>query len=183
MKTAKKQRDDWEAELGETIASANGLPTEATKDEKLNDLDDAEEDTRMGGGLLAALKKNKSKKAKKGKMVDNDFVEGEDPGTASNGALDLASKEPEEAAFDDEDDIFAGRPKKGKPGAGKNEAEQKTEEADEEGGKMKSKKEKEKEKREREKQRKKEQVRFYAQIRPYLEFPIWKANYNVHLGR
>jgi translation initiation factor 5B len=158
-KTGKKQQDDWEAEL---IASANGLATEAGKDEKLNDLDDAEEDTGMGGGLLAALKKNKSKKAKKGKMVDNDFVEGEDPGTASNGAVDLASKQPEEATLDDEEDIFAGQPKKGKPSAGKSEVEQKTEEAEEDGGKMKSKKEKEREKKEREKQRKKEQVRFYA---------------------
>jgi len=157
-KAAKKQRDDWEAELGESAPAANGLPAEVTKDVKPDDLDGGEEDTGMGGGLLAALKKNKSKKAKKGKVVDNDFVEGEDLEAATNGAADLTSKQPEEATLDDEDDIFAGPPKKSKAGAEKGGVEENTEEADEEGAKVKSKKEKEREKKEREKQRKKEQA-------------------------
>lgn len=108
---------------------------------------------------MAALKKNRSKKAKKGKAVDNDFVEGEDPtqaNTNGDAAADFASKAPEEGTFDDEDDVFAGKPKKGKAAPASKKAEPAEEE--EEGGKVKSKKEKEKEKKEREKQRKKEQV-------------------------
>ncbi|KMU77721.1 eukaryotic translation initiation factor 5B [Coccidioides immitis RMSCC 3703] len=142
----KKQQDDWEAELGESITPTNGQPDNAAESNATPNEDDDE----MGGGLLAALRKNKNRKAKKGKAVNNDFVEGEDP-TAG-----LESKEPEEATFD-EDDVFAGTAKKSKPIAKDEPSKQKTKDA-EEGGKVKSKKEKEKEKKEREKQRKKEQA-------------------------
>lgn len=141
----KRQDDDWEAELGEA-APVNDAPAE----DQPADADDAgEDDEAGGGGLMAALRKNKAKKAKKGKPV-NDFVEGEDAAT------DLASKAPEEGTFD-EDDVFAGKPKKpikeiATPAPAK-------EEEEEDGQfRVKSKKEKEKEKKEREKQRKKEQV-------------------------
>lgn len=141
----KRQEEDWEAELGETAA-----PTEApAEDEAQNDGENAaEEEQSGGGGLMAALRKNKARKAKKGKPV-NDFVEGEDAGA------DLASKQPEEGTFD-EDDVFAGKPKK----IIKEVAPPSAPASDEGEFRVKSKKEKEKEKKEREKQRKKEQVRF-----------------------
>lgn len=157
----KRQEEDWEADLGESPAApATDAPVEANGDAEANGDDD-----QMGGGLLAALKKNRSKKAKKGKAVDHDFVEGEDPTQAdANGdaAVDFASKAPEEGTFDDEDDVFAGKPKKGKAAPTPKKAE--PVEAAEEGGKVKSKKEKEKEKKEREKQRKKEQVSDFVRL-------------------
>lgn len=156
----KRQEEDWEADLGESApVPASDAPAEANGDAEAN----SDDDQMGGGGLLAALKKNRSKKAKKGKVLDNDFVEGEDPTQAdTNGdaAVDFASKAPEEGTFDDEDDVFAGKPKKGKAVPAPKKAE--PEEDVEEGGKVKSKKEKEKEKKEREKQRKKEQVSDYV---------------------
>lgn len=143
----KKQQDDWEADLGETITPTNGQAENAETSPA------AEGEDEMGGGLLAALRKNRSKK-KKGKGADNDFVEGEDP--AADEAADFASKAPEEGTFD-EDDVFAGNAKP-KPSAKKETAQPKEQDAGD-GLRVKSKKEKEKEKKEREKQRKKEQVR------------------------
>ena len=73
----KQQQDDWEADLGESIdpaatATENG---ETAPDGDANgDADEA-----GAGGLLAALRKNKDKRAKKGKKQVDDFVEGEDP--------------------------------------------------------------------------------------------------------
>jgi translation initiation factor 5B len=153
-KGGKKQDDDWAAELGETPDAA----PEANTTEDVNG--DGEADM-GGGGLLAALKKNKNKRAKKGKPVD-DFVEGEDP-PAADGSVEesnLNGKAPEVANL--EEDVFAGTTKKNKPG--KKAQDKVTEDPadgskDEEGG-MKSKKEKEKEKKERERQRKKEQVSY-----------------------
>lgn len=149
----KQQEEDWEAELGEAAPPAGDAQNPTNGDAEANG--DGEGDG-MGGGLLAALKKNRSKKAKKGKNVDNDWVEGEDPTQADadgNAAVDLASKAPQEGSFEDEDDVFSGKPKaKPAPKA------QPKQEDEGEGGKLKSKKEKEKEKKEREKQRKKEQV-------------------------
>lgn len=137
----RKQEEDWEAELGEAApaadAPANDQPADGAEDEG---------EPEMAGGLMAALRKNKAKKAKKGKPI-NDFVEGEDP------AADLASKAPEEGTFD-EDDVFAGKPKK----PIKEVAPPPPEAADDGEFRVKSKKEKEREKKEREKQRKKEQV-------------------------
>ncbi|EFR00075.1 eukaryotic translation initiation factor 5B [Nannizzia gypsea CBS 118893] len=142
-KSNKKADDDWEAELGESIAPVNQTEN---KEEPQAEAAAPEEDDDLGGGLLAALRKNKNKKAKRGKPT-NDFVDGEDL------AATIESKQPEEGTFD-EDDVFAGKPKA--KGATKKEAAK--QEEPEEGGKLKSKKEKEKEKKEREKQRKKEQA-------------------------
>lgn len=154
----KKAEEDWEAELGETVPAANDAPAEANGEAQANGGGD--DDDQMGGGLLAALKKNRSKKAKKGKVAQNDFVDGEDPtqedANGGDAVVDLASKAPQEGTFDD-DDVFAGKPKKAKPAPAPAKTEEDPGEA-QEGGKVKSKKEKEKEKKEREKQRKKEQV-------------------------
>jgi translation initiation factor 5B len=137
----KRQDEDWEAELGESAAA----PTDAPAEEQAQDGGENAEEA-GGGGLMAALRKNKARKAKKGKPV-NDFVEGEDAGA------DLASKQPEEGTFD-EDDVFAGKPNK----PIKEVAPPPAPAADEGEFRVKSKKEKEKERKEREKQRKKEQV-------------------------
>lgn len=149
-KKGKKQEDDWENEVAEDAGAAqNSTEAEAG----------APEEAAEAGGLLAALKKNKEKRKKKGK-ADNEFVAGEDLAAILNGANGdgdetLAHKEPEEATFED----VVAESKKGKKG--------KVLEDDDDndsvasgavGGGMKSKKEKEKEKKEREKQRKKEQV-------------------------
>ncbi|KAK2737690.1 hypothetical protein FQN57_007438 [Myotisia sp. PD_48] len=145
-KKSNKQQDDWEAELGESIAPTDQNAAETNPDAP-ND-----ENEGVGGGLLAMLRKNKTKKSKKGKGADNDFVEGED----IDGA-DLSSKQPQEAVADDEDDVFAGNAKPRK-GDAKKQQPAKPDAADEAGGKLKSKKEKEKERKEKEKQRKKEQA-------------------------
>lgn len=150
-KGGRKQEDDWEAELGESIAPTNGEADQQPAEDAPK-----EEESAGGGGLLAALKKNKTKKAKKGKP-ENDWVEGEDPTQDANGAVDLASKEPEEGNFDD-DDVFAGNAKPKTPAKPAGKAAKEAPKAATEELKVKSKKEKEKEKKEREKQRKKEQV-------------------------
>ncbi|GAQ11377.1 eukaryotic translation initiation factor 5B [Aspergillus lentulus] len=143
----RKQDDDWEAELGESIAPVSEQPKEETP------ADAAPEEDGMGGGLLAALRKNKTKKAKKGKPV-NDFVEGEDATEQANGDVDFASKQPEEGTFDEED-VFAGK-KNQKPAKATPPAPASVEGDGE--IRVKSKKEKEREKKEREKQRKREQA-------------------------
>ncbi|KAL4997332.1 hypothetical protein BDV10DRAFT_186325 [Aspergillus recurvatus] len=144
----RKQEEDWEAELGESIPPAGG-DSPAQEEAPGADGDDGEVG---GGGLLAALRKNKNKKAKKGKPT-NDFVEGEDPTQETNGDAEFASKQPEEGTFD-EDDVFAG--KKNKPIKA---APPAPAPADEDSGpRVKTKKEKEREKKEREKQRKREQA-------------------------
>ncbi|KAI4170170.1 MAG: hypothetical protein LQ343_005176 [Gyalolechia ehrenbergii] len=160
----KKGNDDWEADLGETVAAATQEAREADAAQ-----DAAEEEASGGGGLLAALKKNKSKKQKKGKPVPEDYLDGEDPpavdGVVDNGVAD-ATDEPaiQAPAEANADDLFnaqhttkqkGGKGKPTKPEAGAKEDE---EESGEEGGGLKSKKEKEREKKEREKQRKKEQA-------------------------
>ena len=154
----KKDNDDWEAELGEDpIAAA----TQAAKDaETAPDAND-EADDLDGGGLLAALRKNKAKRKQKGKPVEEEVQEPEAP-PESNGIQDLATKAPAEA---DANDLFSNQVTKVKGGKGKPAKKAGTlapnedgEASGDEGGNMKSKKEKEKEKKEREKQRKKEQV-------------------------
>ncbi|GLA19402.1 translation Initiation Factor 5B [Aspergillus niger] len=146
----KRQEEDWEAELGESAPAAGGEAEAPAAEEGAP----ADEDAGMGGGgLLAALRKNKNKKAKKGKPV-NDFVEGEDATQEANGDADFASKQPEEGTFD-EDDVFAGKAKPKKAAAA---PEPKPAEEEEGGFRVKSKKEKEREKKEREKQRKREQA-------------------------
>ncbi|OMP82264.1 Eukaryotic translation initiation factor 5B [Diplodia seriata] len=159
----KAQQDDWEAELGETIDPIAAATEAAKQEEAANDAAEDGEETGGGGGggLMAALRKNKGKRAKKGKV--NDFLEGEDaPGSGDASGVqtpqeDLDAKAPEEANMDD-DELF-GPVKKGKGGKQQQQKKQEKEADDEEeGGKLKSKKEKEKEKKEREKARKKEQA-------------------------
>lgn len=162
----KKGNDDWEAELGESVDPIAAATQEA-KD--ADAAEDAEEDgaASAGGGLLAALKKNKSKKQKKGKQVNEDYVDGEDPPAANgvnghaalDGIQDLAAKAPDEATTEDLFEVQANKVKGGKGQQGQakiNEDEDGS--GEEDGSTLKSKKEKEKEKKEREKQRKKEQV-------------------------
>ena len=69
-KGGKKQADDWENDLGETpdpiaAATEQAKATEAENDDGQHAEVNGEE--LGGGGLLAALKKNKAKRAKKGK--------------------------------------------------------------------------------------------------------------------
>lgn len=156
----KKGNDDWEAELGETVAPAGAASPDAAAN------GDQEEEA-GGGGLMNLLKKRKEKRKNKG--LENDFVEGEDPTAVNDDAAaqyqapDLANKAPEEANLDDE---FALPDKKGKGGKGKQApakaapaAAHNDDEELGEGGRVLTKAEKEKLKKEREKQRKKEQVR------------------------
>lgn len=165
-KVNKKGNDEWEAELGEAPDPIAAAAQEAKDNDPDNGVADDVADG-GGGGLLAALKKNKKNKKAKGKPVEDDFVEGEDPPTAngiaeSDAIADLVNKAgPEEATADD---VFAEAPSKGKGNKGKPGKKDETpkddaDDDDGDGGGLKSKKEKEKEKKEREKQRKKEQVR------------------------
>lgn len=144
--------------MGETAPGAGG---EAEPKPEEPAVDGGDEEV-GGGGLLAALRKNKNKKAKKGKPA-NDFVEGEDPEQEANGAADLDSKKPQEGSFeDDEEDVFAGNQKSAKAAAAAAKAKKAAEEPEGDGFRVKTKKEKEKEKKEREKQRKREQVSFFS---------------------
>lgn len=166
-KGAKKQQDDWEADLGESIDPVAQAETAAQNGEADQTKPAAEADAEGesgGGGLLAALKRNKNKRQKKGKP-ENDFVEGEDPTTnadqPSEEVVDLSAKAPEEGTIDDEDFPSAGKKGKGgkKPAAQALKGDDSDDDSVASGAAgMKSKKEKEKEKKEREKQRKKEQV-------------------------
>jgi translation initiation factor 5B len=167
-KGSKKGNDDWEAELGESIA----VPAPAADPAAgAQDTNDAEETGAGGGGLMGLMRKKKEKRKQKG--LSEDFVEGEDPPSAvpaSEPAQDPTMKAPEEANLDDE---FALPEKKGKAGKGKqaqpvaaakatpgaapagaDDGDQ--EEAD--GGRVLTKAEKERLKKEKDKQRKKEQV-------------------------
>lgn len=150
----KKGNDDWEADLGESIAPANATPDGTANGE----------DEPSAGGLMGLMRKNKEKRKKKG--LSEDFVGDEDPTAADADAvpeqLDLSAKAAEEANLDDE---FALPDKKGKGAMGKQQpakaAPPPSEKDDEDlgaGGKVLTKAEKEKLKKEREKQRKKEQV-------------------------
>jgi translation initiation factor 5B len=175
-KGGKKQADDWENDLGETVDPI----AQATEDAKQADNDKDAEDGEMNGssgGLLAALRKNKDKRAKRGKPVQNDFVDGEDAdGTSTPVPADLDAKAPTEATFDDEEDVFAGGNKKDKGGKKQPDKSAAAKDDDEDaGGGLKSKKEKEKEKKEREKQRKKEQV-------CCLDHPTFSSTCNKALG-
>lgn len=145
----KKSQDDWEADLGETIPAANA--TEAEADGADADAN-GDEDGAGGGGLMAMLRKNKEKRKKKG-IVEEDFVQGEDP-TAADPAEDLSNKAPQEATVDDEFALPEKKGKGGKGGKGKPAADDEVDAS----GKILTKAEKEKLKKEREKQRKKEQV-------------------------
>lgn len=151
--------DDWEAELGESIAPANAAGASPTAG-------DDEEASAGAGGLMNLMRKNKEKRKKKG--LSEDWLDGETPEGADAAAQakpeplpDLSAKQAEEGNLDDE---FALPDKKGKGGKGKQQQQKggaaaMTEEADgAEPGRVLTKAEKEKLKKEREKQRKKEQV-------------------------
>jgi len=159
----KQAADDWEVELGETVDPIAQATEDATKAETEQDATVDGDADGIGGGLLAALRKNKNKRAKKGKATIDDLDGEEDADGVTSPQVDLDNKAPEEATFDDEDDVFAGGPvKKGKggkkqPGIAADDEAAAEDEANGT-GLVKSKKEKEKEKKEREKQRKKEQV-------------------------
>jgi translation initiation factor 5B len=99
--------DDWEAELGKNVAAADSTMS-STTDTK--DDGGGEDGTADGpapvGGLMAALRKNRSKKQKKGKVVEE--FEGQEDLLAESGevdfqAVDLASKAPAEGTVDDEE--------------------------------------------------------------------------------
>ena len=162
----KKQQDDWESELGETVDPIAQATQEAKDAEAAEDAEENGEEEGASGGLMAMLKK-RGKKGKKGGKGGNDFVDGEEPADGDTASpapepVDLANKAPEEATMDDED-VFGQPMKKGKKGG---KQEQKKTDAEEdgdedetgEGGRVLTKKEKEKLKKEREKQRKKEQA-------------------------
>ena len=158
-KGSKKVQEDWESELGETIDPIKQAEQEAKAAEAAQE----EDENAMGGGLMAALKKNRIRKKARGVVVEEDG-EGEEGDAGVAAEVDLASKAPQEATFDDEEDVFAAPSKKGKRDKVTQKQQQQQvnddeDEDDEEGvGRVKTKKEKEKEKKEREKQRKKEQV-------------------------
>ncbi|KAL9104001.1 MAG: hypothetical protein Q9163_001021 [Psora crenata] len=160
----RKADDDWE---GEALAESPDHIAAATKGAEATDSAELDDAAGVGGGLLAALKKNKQNKKKKGKVVEDDYLDGEDPpvensvnGHAEPDGLETANKAPEEATADD---VFTAPGAKGKGGKvkpGKKDVALNGtgDGSDGEGGGLKSKKEKEKEKKEREKQRKKEQA-------------------------
>ncbi|GJC88264.1 eukaryotic translation initiation factor 5B [Colletotrichum liriopes] len=132
-----RANDDWENELGETIAPAAATP-EADAEKP------AEEEDEAPGGLMATMRKNREKRKKKGI---------EEPPPSPSPSLNLCP----EATMEDE---FALPEKKGKGGKGK-QAAAASPAADDEGdgtGRVLTKAEKEKLKKEREKQRKKEQA-------------------------
>lgn len=153
-----KAADDWEAELGETIAPANGDAAPAEDGAEAQE----EQDEAPAGGLMAMMKKNREKRKKKG--LSDDF---EPEAAPEEPVEDLTTKAPQEATMDDE---FALPGKKGKGGKGGKGGKQQPAaaagaaagaDADEElgeGGRVLTKAEKEKLKKEREKQRKKEQA-------------------------
>lgn len=138
----KKGQDDWEAELGETVAP----DAAAAQPDAANDEEDGEDGS---GGLMAMLRKNKQKRKERG------LPEVE---AAETPEQDPVIQAPQEANMDDE---FALPEKKGKGGNKGKQGAKKEEGAGEEvneSGRVLTKAEKEKLKKEREKQRKKEQV-------------------------
>ncbi|KAI6083156.1 hypothetical protein F4821DRAFT_245522 [Hypoxylon rubiginosum] len=163
----KKAADDWEADLGETIAPTNGDATAAAA--AAPEADEGEDEA-PAGGLMAMMKKNREKRKKKG--LSEDFVDGGNAAGAEP-AADAAAKAPEEATMEDE---FALPEKKGKGGkqnkqqpqakAAAAAAANADDEETGEGGRMLTKAEKEKLKKEREKQRKKENAAKKKTITP-----------------
>ncbi|GAP82944.2 putative eukaryotic translation initiation factor 5B [Rosellinia necatrix] len=156
-KGGKKAADDWEAELGESIAPTNGDAAPATDAPE----EQPEGDEAPAGGLMAMMKKNREKRKKKG--LSENFVDGDSAQPATPEPTDITSfQAPQEASMEDE---FALPGKKGKGGKqNKNQPAAKVPasnaDADEvgESGKILTKAEKERLKKEREKQRKKEQA-------------------------
>ncbi|KXX82151.1 Eukaryotic translation initiation factor 5B [Madurella mycetomatis] len=149
--------DDWEAELGESIAppADAASPAAAAADD---------EPAGGGGGLMNLMRKNKEKRKKKG--LSEDWIDESATAAEEQPAEplpDLTAKAATEANLDDE---FALPDKKGKDAKGKQQAQQQQQksaakgeaEDGEDSGRVLTKAEKEKLKKEREKQRKKEQA-------------------------
>ncbi|KXJ92333.1 hypothetical protein Micbo1qcDRAFT_61334 [Microdochium bolleyi] len=157
----KKADDDWEAELGESIAPTNNATEDAAAAEG-GDANNEDGDEAGGGGLMAMMRKNRERRKKKG--IVEDFVEGEDAPAASDEPAMPAPAAPVEASMDDEFAMPEKKGKGGKPGGKQNNkkggaaAAAGGDDDDAEGGRMLTKAEKEKLKKEREKQRKKEQA-------------------------
>ncbi|KAI0100846.1 hypothetical protein GGR51DRAFT_531192 [Nemania sp. FL0031] len=157
-KGGKKAADDWENDLGESIAPTNGDAAPAAEaPEEQADGGDA-----PVGGLMALRMKKLEKRKKKG--LSENFVDGDaaqQPATPEPTDIS-AFKPPQEASAEDE---FALPEKKGKGGKqNKNQPATKAPapaaDGDDvgESGRMLTKAEKEKLKKEREKQRKREQA-------------------------
>ncbi|KAI1825908.1 hypothetical protein F4861DRAFT_499371 [Xylaria intraflava] len=154
-KGGKKAAEDWEADLGESIAPANGdVPAAVAADAPG---ENAEEGDAPVGGLMAMMKKNREKRKKKG--LSEDFVDGESAQATAPEPANAGFQAPQEAAMEDE---FALPEKKGK-GAKQNKAQPpaKAPAANTDGdaadsGRLLTKAEKEQLKKEKEKQRKKE---------------------------
>ncbi|KAK7981596.1 hypothetical protein PG996_009286 [Apiospora saccharicola] len=154
-----KAADDWEEELGESIAPANGDAAPPAE----GDAAAAAEEEDAPTGLMAMMRKNREKRKKKG--LSEDFVD-PDANKPSEPVEDLTAKAPIEATADDE---FALPEKKGKGGkGGKQQPAKAAPNADDVGedGRMLTKAEKEKLKKEREKQRKKEQAALKKKTAP-----------------
>lgn len=155
--------DDWEAELGESIAPVNAA---SPNDANANNEDPAAGGG-GGGGLMGLMRKTKEKRKKKGLSEDwideaTAAADGDAQQPASEPVPDLSAKAAQEANLEDE---FALPEKKTKGGKGKQQQQQqkaapeKEEVADgQEPIRVLTKAEKERLKKEREKQRKKEQV-------------------------
>ncbi|KAI0469427.1 hypothetical protein F4859DRAFT_515922 [Xylaria cf. heliscus] len=160
-KGGKKAADDWEADLGESIAPTNGDASAAADAPE----EQAEDGDAPVGGLMAMMKKNREKRKKKG--LSENFVDGDSAQPATPEPTDISAfKPPQEASAEDE---FAEPEKKGKGGKqNKNQPAAKApaaaaaaagaDEDDAGDGRILTKAEKEKLKKEREKQRKKEQA-------------------------
>ncbi|KAK8079610.1 hypothetical protein PG997_007428 [Apiospora hydei] len=155
-----KAADDWEEELGESIAPANG---DAAPPADGAAAAGEEDDEAPATGLMAMMRKNREKRKKKG--LSEDFVD-PDANKVSEPIEDLTAKAATEATADDE---FALPDKKAKSGKGKQQpAKAAAANADDvaEDGRMLTKAEKEKLKKEREKQRKKEQAALKKKTAP-----------------
>ncbi|KAI0520807.1 hypothetical protein F5B22DRAFT_598476 [Xylaria bambusicola] len=157
-KGGKKAADDWEADLGESIAPTNGDAAPAAAADTAGE--QPEEDDAPVGGLMAFRKKAMERRKKKG--LSENFVDGDSAQPATPEPTDITSfQPPQEATAEDE---FALPEKKGKGGKqNKNQPAAKATPAaadddDADGGRILTKAEKEKLKKEREKQRKKEQA-------------------------
>jgi len=161
-KGTKKGDDDWEAELGETIAAAASDSTSPVEDDT-----GAEAPEPVVGGLMGLMRKNKEKRKKKG-LPDLDEAEpasnldqtgADGPAEDGNGGPDVIVAT--EAAADET--APSPPPQKGGKAAQKGKAKAVADndnigDSADGSGRLMTKAEKEKLKKEREKQRKKEQV-------------------------
>jgi len=157
-----RKNDDWDADLGESIAPVNPAAAAPAADEAPAAAEKEEE--APVGGLMALMRKNKEKRKKKG--LSEDWLDGETPEGQAPAAApepDLSAKQAEEANLEDE---WALPDKKGKKGGkqqqNKKQQQEEKKKDDEEVPEIRvlTKAEKERLKKEREKQRKKEQVCF-----------------------